>query len=896
MPIHRTILDELTATVRAMLVREMPERVLFMTGEAGIGKSTLIKQLLVALETDAKPPIVAMAECSTPVAGSGVGHVEALKPFADIMSGLVEAGSKSAQQQKGGFKLDIGKFFVDTAPSWLGLIPILGSPIFHAMSIVGSGYDQLYLHKKLKSQGATAASSQEQVFRQYINFLSKLSEELPVLVVLDDFHWADTSSTNLLFASARDLAASQVVFLVVYREGDIKRSSDQDDHPILRVRNEIERYSMSREIEVPPADRGDIQALIQAQYREYKPDDVLEQWLLRISDGNLLFATQFLATLEHDLYLEPRSAVLLKDLATVPVPSSANAVVIEHIRRLSTEDKEQLRYASVEGETVTAHMVSRFLELPMIKMLQRLRVLEEQHHILRSLGKQSLYAKETTAYQFVHFLVHKTLYEDLGDEERSILHGIATDVLEEELATAEESQHNVHKVAARLAAHAIIAERHQAAAQALLKGAKWVWQSFAADEALYFLDQCRAVVQAQKKPSSSSRSFEVDALLLKGAIQTHRARYTDALDCYEEALAKGQDIASPAQRSETYVGISNVKWFRGLYAEAESDARVALKIANDASDTTSSIRALRIIGNTYYSRGLLSEAYEFYQQSLDLSVRIADESGRASAVANIANVLRDRGQVEIALANHQQALSIRRTLLDTAGITRELINVGFDLTLNRRFEESMESYEEALKLAHSSGALKQEASILNSMAVTRTAQERFEEALELAQRSLVIKERIGDRLGVVQSLGTIGNIYKDTNETEHAIEYFAKCMNHATELNNRVAVAKARHSIAFTLCLQDQPTEALPHFEISRQLFTELGAAQLQIEAAYGAACCMFKLEARQQNGTVHVKANDLLERTRSLVRDEDFSIAGYENIGPSWGVLVKKLGITLED
>ncbi len=865
-----------------------------MTGEAGIGKSTLIKQLISDLETDAKPPMVAIAECSTPVAGSGVGHVEALKPFADIMASLIEAGADSGKKQKG-FKLDIGKFFVDTAPSWLGLIPILGSPIFHAMSIVGSGYDQLYLHKKLKSQGATAASSQEQVFRQYINFLSKIAEEIPVLVVLDDFHWADTSSTNLLFASARDMAGCQVVFLVGYRDGDIKRSADQEEHPILHVRNEIERYSMSRELAVPPADRDDIRALIQEQYPEYKPDDALEKWLLRISDGNLLFATQFLSALEQDLYLEPRSALLLKDLATVPIPSSANAVVVEHIRRLNAEDKEQLRYASVEGETITAHMVSRFLEMPMIKMLQRLRVLEEQHHILRSLGKQSLYAKETTAYQFVHYLVHKTLYEDLGEEERAILHGIAADVLEEELASAEEAQHNVHKVAARLAAHASIAGRYQVAAEALLKGAKWVWQSFAADEALYFLDRCRAVVQTQKKPSTSSRSVELDALLLKGAIQTHRARYADALVCYEDALDRGKDIGTPAQRSETYVGISNVKWFKGQYVEAESDARLALKIATNANDTKSGLRALRIIGNTYYSRGLLSEAYEFYQQSLDTSVRIADESGRAAAVANIANVQRDRGQEAVALENHQQALAIRRTLLDTAGITRELINVGFDLNLSRRFEESMESFEEALKLAHSSGALKQEASILNSMAVTRTAQERFEEALELAQRSLVIKERIGDRIGVVQSLGTIGNIYRDTNRTEQAIDYFTKCLDHATELNNRVAMAKARHSIAYTHCVQNQPSEALPHFEVSRQLFAELGATQLQIEAAYGTACCMFKLDGLAQNGDARVKASDLLEKTRALVREEDFSIEAYENIGPSWGIVVNKLGITLE-
>ncbi len=104
-----------------MLAREMPERVLFMTGEAGIGKSTLLSQLIAELVNDAAngdttraaTPIIATAECSTPVAGSGVGFVEALKPFADIMSGLVESGVGGKGAKKGSgrkFKLDIGKF------------------------------------------------------------------------------------------------------------------------------------------------------------------------------------------------------------------------------------------------------------------------------------------------------------------------------------------------------------------------------------------------------------------------------------------------------------------------------------------------------------------------------------------------------------------------------------------------------------------------------------------------------------------------------------------------------------------------------------------------------------------------------------------------------------------
>ena len=175
------------------------------------------------------------------------------------------------------------------------------------------------------------------------------------------------------------------------------------------------------------------------------------------SNGNLLFATQFLSTLVHENYLEDGSASVLKDLASVPVPSGARAVVAGYIRRLGEDDKDHLRFASVEGETITAQIASRLLELSLLKTIPRLRLFADKFHILRSLGTLSVYAKETTAYQFVHYLVHKALYDDLAKEERTLLHGLAADVLLEELAAAETAQYNVHVVASRLAAHATIA-------------------------------------------------------------------------------------------------------------------------------------------------------------------------------------------------------------------------------------------------------------------------------------------------------------------------------------------------------------------------------------------------------------------------------------------------------
>lgn len=883
-----------------MLAREKPERVLFMTGEAGIGKSTLLKQLVAELESEAKPPVVASAECSTPVAGSGVGFVEALKPFADIMSGLVEAGAAAAesaagQKKRPGFKLDIGKFFVDTAPSWIGLIPVIGGPIFHALNIVGSGYDQVYLHNKLRAESNSAATNQEQVFRQYINFLSKLSAEIPVLIILDDFHWADTSSTNLLFAAARDLPENQVVFLVVYRKGDLLRAANQDEHALLKVRDEIERYSMSIAIEIPTADQHDLSNLVREKYPDYTSNDELEKWLLRITNGNFLFATQFLSTLEHDHFLEPKSALLLKDLASVPVPASASAVVSAHIRRLNDDDKEQLRYASVEGETITAAMVSRFVDIPKLKMMQRLRMIAEQHHVIRSLGTHTLYAKETTAYQFVHYLVHKTLYDDLGQEEREVLHGIAVDVLEEELEAAEEAQHNVHVVASRLAAHAVIGQRYKPAAEGFLKGAQWVWKSYAAEEALYLLDQCQDAVHKPKKPTADLLSLGLEALLLKATICLHGARYAEAEAHSVEALGlTNTGVGTPAQRSNACVSLAWVKWTRGRYDEAESDATAAIDIARTANDSKSLLRALIILGHTCFNRSRLDEAMDYYQQSLDESIAVGDEHGRAWALSNVGNVHHRRGNFAVSLKNHQDALAIYRALGDSVGVQGALVNIANDLLITQKLDLANESYQEALNLARSSGALRLEVIILNNMVSISAHQKRFDEALEFAQNALVIGKRIDDPAMIADSLCRIGEVYRDTGRLDEALDYYALSLEVATKLNDRYNVAVARYNMAYAYLLQNRPPDAAPLLESTIQVFAELKMPHFVTEAALATAICTLKNEAAGNGGYVSVSANDIHTNTRVIAEAHGADLAIYDAIWEGWLPELPKLGITL--
>src|SRR5690606_34756944 len=125
-------LERITQTIDSLAANEQAPHVLFITGEAGIGKTTILREIerllghsaaqQQTLARFAEPaqaaPIFAFAQCSTPLAGRDIGEVESLQPWAELMARLLEQSAQEVVEKKK-TKFDFAKFFVDTAPAWV---------------------------------------------------------------------------------------------------------------------------------------------------------------------------------------------------------------------------------------------------------------------------------------------------------------------------------------------------------------------------------------------------------------------------------------------------------------------------------------------------------------------------------------------------------------------------------------------------------------------------------------------------------------------------------------------------------------------------------------------------------------------------------------------------------
>ncbi len=736
--------------------------VLFVTGEAGIGKSALLTALRAECESMYPPPLVVGAECSTPVAGANVGEVEALQPWSELLRQL--AATKHEQ------KLETRKLVGQLAMAWMRCIPVVGD-------VLESVADTAEIVRDRRRFGDTQVNAvdQRQTFQQYINLLRAISLKSPLVLMLDDVHWADASSVNLLFTAARALQGVPILFVVAYRPVDAALAGEGEGHAIVHIRRELERYSMCEEIPVPPLDSSDLDLLLRATYPNYADNDPFEEWLATVSDGNALFITRYLRTLEEDGVVDVRSGTIALGFQKTNVPESAYAVVRERIHRLNEVTRELLRYASVEGKTFTSSVLALITETPKLKLLQRLRIVEESHGIVENLGEQRVYSKPTTAYRFKHTLVHQALYDGLTDAERNLLHEAILDGLQDEWERVAGDVEQLPAMAVRMAAHAQVLGRYGDAARYLMRGAMALRDRGAPGEAELMI-QRTMVALGNVRDDPSINDVRIEALIIRSQMDYLAGKISEALE--QAVEAERENIAgNTLLRIDALIAQASALVALERLDEGERVARRVLEESVETNGHDREFRALDLIARVKRVTAQPDETLHWYQQSVEAARKSGtDTVDEATALNNIGMFLREIGRSAEAHEYLQKSLEIFRLRENLRGQATALNNLGNIAQSTGDDELARKEYEEALAISQRLGDVWTEAYCANNIGVVAMNDALHAEALEQFTRAHELSLVVADRRLEAGALYNLGYAHEQMKALGRAMDYYGNAL------------------------------------------------------------------------------------------------------------------------
>jgi hypothetical protein len=352
-----------------------------VSGEPGIGKTTLVEHVLHDLGTDPTASYIARGRCSDRLAGT-----EAYLPFLEAFDSLLDGPGRET----------VARLLKTVGPSW---------------------YAQIAQRGEIKMSG----DSQERLKRELVAVLEQLSIQRPLLLFFEDVHWADASTVDLLSYVAARFDGLRVLIIVSYRPSDLELTR----HPILPVLQALRGKGVSRELVVDFLTREETAAYL-AQVFPGGRFPELGSLIHEKTEGNPLFMVELVRNLRtRQIVVESGDTwELTQPIAEIAkdLPPSIRSLIQRKIDLLDEDERRLLVAASVQGVQFDTAVVAKAIDRGAEEVEAVLDVLERRHGFVHLVGEESLPdGTPSSQFRFVHVLYQKGLYATLRPVRRTSL-------------------------------------------------------------------------------------------------------------------------------------------------------------------------------------------------------------------------------------------------------------------------------------------------------------------------------------------------------------------------------------------------------------------------------------------------------------------------------------------
>ncbi len=660
----------------------------------------------------------------------------------------------------------------------------------------------------------------QNIFAALENLFKALALEKPLIIELEDGHWYDEDSKDLLRSMLRPLTRFPIIFLVT------SRYLDDGSKPKLLSKEVIKQFQIAEDIvDLNILDQAALRKFAELWLRAEIDQELLDQ-LYRSTNGNPFYAEQILEYFTESNLLKMIDNVWhIKD-SSIKITNSINSILMARIDRLSSLVKETVKAAAVIG---------REFEIPVLSevMKQNSTFVERNGNVTAVLREQIQTAEKgqiwratnELRYIFKHSLLRETVYEmqlrtRLRELHRLIAHAIEKlypETIEERFVD--------------LAFHYGQAEVEDKTNEYLEKAADYARRNFQNQQALDFYN--RLLAHLDVEPVSRAR---VRTLLKKGSVLQLIGRWDDCEQVYQESLQLANQLREPRLLGKTNNNLGYLLLLKGNYEKANSYLELAVDFFEKADDQYGIVNVFGNLGNLYFRQGRYQEAKSFFTRSIQLSQTLDKSNSLAQITANLGLTFMNQGRYDEGIQCQLEGLRNCEDLNDKQGMASLHTNLGIVYYEKGDYDAALEHYEQGLQLSEELGNKLLTSIAIGCIGSVYQKKGDFEKAMENFILDLELCEQLGDKQGIAIAIGLIGELRSIEGEFDIAVQYLERNLELCEELNYQKGIAKAVNTLADIFTFRGEYDKAIEYYdraiEISRAINNRLVLCSSLVEKA----------------------------------------------------------------
>ncbi|MEZ5275248.1 MAG: tetratricopeptide repeat protein [Opitutaceae bacterium] len=588
----------------------------------------------------------------------------------------------------------------------------------------------------------------------------------PLVIVLEDAHWIDAASREVLIALAQAAVRIPLALFVVHRPGA--------DGTILTADEETLDYHTR--IELGDFSEDEARQLVELRLDNRKSGDrrlerstELIELIVRKSGGNPFFIEELINYLEGNV-LDGVSNVPLDE---IDLPNSMHSLVLSRIDQLTRDAQVSVKIASVIGRLFYASMLAGVHpnSIGMPKVEEDLRSIERHDLIEKEEGTAEL------AYFFKHIVIQEVAYDSLPHAFKSRIHEAAGFFLED---MAKRRRSNLLELLAYHFGRSDNTEK------------KRIYFRQAGDAARHSYSNEAAVDYYERLIPLSDDDEKTSLLIDLGSVLETTGDWGRARKHYDRALELARAAGDPGRIAHAESAIGELLRKRGDYAEAIKWLQRAAVGLEKAGDQVNLGQNLQSQGTLAAQTGNLADASRLYSDSLILRELTGDRRKAADLINNLGILERMKGNLETCEELYDQALHIRQELNDRWALANSYNNMGMLYRSRGEYGKASDVIEKSLQLNRAVGDRWATANSLNSLAEVALDAGDDTAASRALRESLLINRELGDKRALAFLLEAFAMLSARRSQSREAVVLAAAADQLRKDIKSPVSQADAK--------------------------------------------------------------------------------------------------------